>query len=179
MKQDIEREIILPEGIGAEVRGGEIAFKGAKGESSRKIPAGIIVSASGNRVTLNAKSATKRNLSEINAFESHVKNIALGLKSGYRSELAIVYSHFPITLAQKGEAIEVSNFGGEKKPRRAKIVKGVHVEIKGKEIIVKGNSKESVSQTAANLELATRKVGKDVRRFQDGIYVVKKAFAEE
>ena len=59
---------------------------------------------------------------------------------------------------------------GEKKPRVAKILDGVSVEIKGDLILVKGIDKEKVGQTVANIELATRVKNRDVRVFQDGIY---------
>ena len=42
----------------------------------------------------------------------------------------------------------------------------------------KGNNVEDVGQTAANLERATVVKGRDIRVFQDGIYVVSKGAAQ-
>lgn len=178
MKQDIESKIVLPDGVSIEASGSTITLRSKNGEASKEAPGEVEIEIAGNLVVLRAKNATKRVLSKMNSLESHLRNIAECLRRGYRCELAIVYAHFPMTLSQKGNFIEISNFGGEKKARRASIVKGVTVEIKGKEIFVKGYDKEAVSQTAANLEQATRKVGKDTRRFQDGIYVVRKGHLE-
>ena len=52
------------------------------------------------------------------------------------------------------------------------------VEVKGKDIIVSGINLEDVSQTAANIEQATRLTGRDRRIFYDGIYVYEKGLKE-
>jgi len=77
-------------------------------------------------------------------------------------------------VTKEGDAVSVSNFLGERKPRMAKIVEGVNVEIRGKEITVSGINREAVGQTAANIEQTTRIKGYDPRVFQDGIYLVDK-----
>jgi len=48
------------------------------------------------------------------------------------------------------------------------------VIVSGEDIIVKGLSKEDVSQTAANIERATKVKKKDPRVFLDGIFVYEK-----
>jgi large subunit ribosomal protein L6 len=48
------------------------------------------------------------------------------------------------------------------------------VKVKGDDIIVQGISLEDVSQTAANIQNATRIRSKDPRVFLDGIYVFEK-----
>jgi len=73
-----------------------------------------------------------------------------------------------------GNQVVIENFLGERYPRRAKILESVNVEIKGQDVIVKGFDKEKVSQTAANIEQATRIKGLDPRVFQDGIYITEK-----
>ena len=45
-------------------------------------------------------------------------------------------------------------------------------------LISEGNNVEDVGQTAANLEQATVVKGRDIRVFQDGIYVVSKGAAQ-
>jgi large subunit ribosomal protein L6 len=97
-----------------------------------------------------------------------------GVTNGFTYKLAIVYSHFPISVSVKKGFIEIYNFTGEKNPRIAKIVGNTSVEVKGKEIIVSGVNKEEVGQTAANIEQAARVKGRDIRIFQDGIYITEK-----
>lgn len=134
----------------------------------------MTVGVEGNNVVIKAKSNNQTAVAKINAFVSHLKNICLGLKGGFEYKLEIVYSHFPINIAQKEKQLEISNVGGAKKPRTARIVGDTVVTIKGKDITVKGSNKEHVGQTAANLEQASKIKGKDTRVFQDGIYIVQK-----
>ena len=75
----------------------------------------------------------------------------------------------------KGPEFVIENFLGEKHPRRAKILGDTKVEVSGDQVILKGTDIEKVSQTAANIEQATRIRGFDPRIFQDGIYITKKA----
>jgi large subunit ribosomal protein L6 len=79
-----------------------------------------------------------------------------------------------MNISVKGDVVEIVNFLGEKKPRKSKILPGCEVQVKGKDIIVKGVNKEAVGQTAGNLERTVRTTNRDRRRFQDGIYIVKK-----
>jgi large subunit ribosomal protein L6 len=79
-----------------------------------------------------------------------------------------------VALTKEGDAVSISNFLGERKPRIAKIVEEVKVELKGKEIVVSGINKEAVGQTAADIEQTTRIRNYDPRVFQDGIYLVDK-----
>ena len=92
--------------------------------------------------------------------------------------MKMVYSHFPIQLRVDGDRLVIGNFLGEKKDRTAWIQSGVDVSLNGDEVIVTGINKESVGQTAANIEQATRIKARDPRVFQDGIYVVGKDMLE-
>ena len=47
--------------------------------------------------------------------------------------------------------------------------------MQGDQIIVEGVNLDDVSQTAANIEIATRILYRDRRRFQDGIFITSKA----
>ncbi|PKP59023.1 MAG: 50S ribosomal protein L6 [Candidatus Altiarchaeales archaeon HGW-Altiarchaeales-2] len=89
-------------------------------------------------------------------------------------KLKLVFSHFPVSLESKGSELVIKNFLGEKAPRKAKILDGVDVKVKGKDLTVEGVDIEKVSQTAANIERAGKILHKDRRVFQDGIYIVEK-----
>src|SRR2546426_878679 len=47
--------------------------------------------------------------------------------------------------------------------------------VEGDQVVLEGPDLEAVSQTAANIERATKIKGFDPRVFQDGIYIVAKA----
>ena len=97
-----------------------------------------------------------------------------GVTSGYTYKMKIVYSHFPITVKVEGNKVIIENFIGERSKRYAKIMPGANVEIKGDDVIITGIDKESGSQTAANIQQATKIKDKDPRVFMDGIYVYQK-----
>jgi large subunit ribosomal protein L6 len=76
--------------------------------------------------------------------------------------------------ASNGKFI-IKNFIGEKVPRTVELNSRVKVSINGDEVIVEGQDKDLVGQTAADIEQLTRRPGYDKRIFQDGIFIVEKA----
>jgi large subunit ribosomal protein L6 len=85
-----------------------------------------------------------------------------------------VFSHFPISVKVKEKAVSIENFTGERSPRLTGIMGDVKVTFKEDDVIVQGISLEDVSQTAANIERATKVKSKDPRVFLDGIFVYEK-----
>lgn len=167
------REIVLPGGVEASISGHAITirFQGkavTRDLGKEKVEARI----EGGKIILETEKDTKRENALLNSFEQHVLNLVKGLQKPFEYKLAIVYSHFPMTVSVKGNWVEINNFVGEKKPRKARILPDTHVEAKGKEIWVRSSNKEHAGQTAANLENATQVRGKDRRVYQDGIYIV-------
>lgn len=107
---------------------------------------------------------------------SLIKNLIKGVTKGFTYKLKIVYSHFPVTIKvnENEKKIIIENFIGEKSPRIAKIVGNVKVKVKADDIIVQGLNLKEVSQTASNIEQATKIKKKDQRVFLDGIYIYEK-----
>ena len=122
-------------------------------EERVKVPDGVQVTLEGEEVVVATKGVTR----------------------GFTYEMKVVYSHFPIKATVKGSEFVIENFLGEKFPRRATILIGTKVEIQGDRVVLTGPDIEAVSQTAANIEQATKIKGFDPRVFQDGIYITKKA----
>ncbi|MBS3057511.1 MAG: 50S ribosomal protein L6 [Candidatus Diapherotrites archaeon] len=170
-----EKIIELPENVSAQLQVKTLSLKCGNAASSREFKAaGIRLSLEGNKIIISSDKAGKKTDAVANTLEKHIKNMIQGFKEDYEYRLSVVYSHFPISVAVKQGLVEVNNFLGEKKPRRARILGITRVEVKGAEITVRGNSKEDAGQTAANLEQATRVSARDRRVFQDGIYITKK-----
>jgi large subunit ribosomal protein L6 len=94
-----------------------------------------------------------------------------GVRKGFTCKLKIVFSHFPISVKVKDKTVLIENFTGERNPRKAKIVGDVQIKVQSEDIIIQGINLEDVSQTAANIEQATKVKRKDPRVFLDGIYV--------
>lgn len=131
-----------------------------------------------NEIELIPKNKKKIIKAVVNTTEKHIINGIKGLDKEYVYKLSIVYSHFPITVKVEGTDIVISNFLGEKKPRKTKVLPGCKVEVKGKDIIVRGHNKYNTGQTAGNIEKTTRVIGRDFRIFDDGCYIVEKAKSE-
>ncbi|MBI4045099.1 MAG: 50S ribosomal protein L6 [Candidatus Diapherotrites archaeon] len=176
MDEDISTKYPLPEGFEALVEGNLLRVKSGGSENAKKFNSReMTVTVEGKEIIVKPKEDRKKSHSMVNAFIAHVRNMCNGLKNDFEYRLEIVYSHFPMTVAIKGKSVEITNVAGSKKTRIARILGGTSVQVKGKEVIVKGPSKEDTGQTAANIEQVTRVKGKDTRVFQDGIYIVEKA----
>jgi len=175
MKLDFEEVIELPEGVTVTVEHGDIRVKGPKGEISRRMSApGVSISANGQKVTLKAKKATKREKKMLYTFLAHIRNMIRGVQQQWVYNLKICAGHFPMTATLTGNKFVLKNFLGEKKPRECIIPAGVEVKVAGQEITISSVNRELAGQTAGLLELLTFKPYKDQRTFQDGIYITQK-----
>ena len=176
----IAKEIQVPEGVKTEIIDSVLKVVGPKGTVERKldIPKDIKVEIEGNKVKVSSEIERRKIKAIVGTVIAHVRNMIIGVTKGYKYKLKAVYSHFPISVKVDGDKLLIQNFLGERKPREAKILPNVKVEVKGTEITVSGIDVEAVGQTAANIEQATRITGKDRRVFQDGIYIVEKKLTE-
>ncbi|RLG15640.1 MAG: 50S ribosomal protein L6 [Candidatus Nanohalarchaeota archaeon] len=134
----------------------------------------ITISQKDNIVKIKTDSAKKKDKASLGTWTAHLKNMIKGAEKDYEYHLKILYTHFPMTLKQDADAIIITNFMGEKGTRKAHIKEDVKVNLGKEEITITGPSKEKVGQTAANLEQACRVKNKDIRIYQDGIYITKK-----
>ncbi|MFH1431777.1 MAG: 50S ribosomal protein L6 [archaeon] len=134
----------------------------------------ITISKKDNDIIIKTESNQKKDKAIVGAWEAHLKNMISGAQKDYEYKLKILYTHFPVTLKAQDNTIIITNFMGEKGIRKAHIKENVKVDIKKEEIIITGPSKENVGQTAANLEQACKQKTKDIRIYQDGIYITKK-----
>jgi large subunit ribosomal protein L6 len=165
----------IPEGVESMVEGRIVTIKGEKGELTRDFShAPIKIQLKGKTVTVQASWPRKKEAALVGTICSHIKNMIRGVTNGFTYKLKIVFSHFPITVKIKEKTLTIENFTGERNPRTAKIMGATKVEVKGDDIIVQGINLEDVSQTAANIQNATKIKSKDPRVFLDGIYVYEK-----
>lgn len=113
----------------------------------------------------------RKELAAIGTVAAHIRNMVTGVTKGYTYKLKIVYAHFPMSVKVQRDRVVIDNFTGERRPRFAEVLENVKVTVEGDDVVVKGLSISDVSQTAANIEQATRVKAKDPRVFLDGIYV--------
>jgi large subunit ribosomal protein L6 len=172
-----ERNLPIPEGVQLSIEGRRIKTTGPKGtleEDFAHLP--VQFALKDQTLRIYAPWARKREVALVGTALAHVRNMIRGVTSGYTYKLKIVYAHFPVTVKvnDKEKKLTIDNFTGEKTPRIAKIVGNAKVKVASDEIHVQGNNLSDVSQTAANIQDATRIPDKDQRVFLDGIYVFEK-----
>lgn len=172
MKEQIE----LPNEVKATTTRDSLTLSGPKGENKKAFnPNHVKITVEANHVSIESPHEGKKGKRMVNTYVSHVENMVRGVTKGFEYQLVVLYSHFPMTITKKGDAIEVVNYLGSKHPKKANIVGQTKAEIKGKDITLSGPNLEDVGQTAANLERIADTAGKDRRIFQDGIYITNKA----
>lgn len=166
----------LPEGISLEINANKVKVSGEKGELKRefKLYYGMKIQKEDDKLKVISESDDRKAKALVGTVAAHIRNMAKGVTKGYTYHMKIVYSHFPVTVKVEGSKFIVQNFLGARTLRTAKIVGDTKVEINGQDVTVAGIDPEDTGQTAGNIELATRIVGFDRRRFNDGIYIGKK-----
>jgi large subunit ribosomal protein L6 len=110
----------------------------------------------------------------LGTFESHVRNMLHGVTEGWEYEMEVYYAHFPMQVSVEDGDVVISNFLGEKSPRRTPVRGDTQIDVDGETVTLSGPDKEAVGQTAADIEQMTRVTDKDSRIFQDGVYITRK-----
>jgi len=173
----IKEEVKIPDGVQVTIEGKTVSMKGPKGTMSRFLFHPLIqLSVKENVISISCTQATVRRKEKalLGTFKAHLKNMIKGVTQGYECKMKTVFSHFPIKNSVEGNHLLIQNFLGERSTRRAEILENVKVEVKGDNITLSGIDKEKIGQTAANIERATKVKNRDIRVFQDGIYIIKK-----
>ena len=173
MEREIIQTLTIPDGIKIELLDSHtLSLTNDKGNLTRKFKSHLLkLSVKGQKVTLEGTPVNKKTRALLMTVVAHIKNMVEGLLFGYKYNMKLVYSHFPMTAKVEGTNMILTNFIGEKCPRKAKIVGATKVEIKGENVTVSGINIEEVSQTATNIEQKAKVKGKDIRRYTDGIYL--------
>ena len=170
---EISRTIQVPDGVELNIERRKVTVKGEKGTLIRDfshVP--ISIDATEDKtVRVWAEWPRKKEASLVGTVHSHIQNMITGVEKGFLYKLKIVFSHFPISVKVQGKTVLIENFTGERRARIAKIIGEVKVKVESEDVIVEGINLEDVSQTAANIEQATKVRKKDPRVFLDGIYV--------
>ena len=173
----IDRVVEIPEEVTASIDGNTVTITGPKGSLSREFvsPRHDILQ-EGGAVIVRIDLPRRKDSALAGTWQAHMNNMVKGVTEGFTYTLKALYSHFPMTLAVKGNQFVVNNYFGERVPRHANILPGVEVKVQNKiEVVVSGLDKEAVGQTAANIERCTTVKKRDRRVFQDGIYLIDKA----
>jgi len=171
--------ITIPDGVSVSIQDENITVKGAKGEVSKQLShPSLQLKVDGNNVIIQYSASAKRKTRAlVGTFAAHIRNMIKGVSNEFTYTMKTVFSHFPIKTKVEGNEFLIENFLGERSPRRALILEGVKVTIQGDIVKVVGVDKEKVGQTMANIERASKVTRRDIRVFQDGVYLISKESA--
>lgn len=168
----VEKTVQIPEGVDVQIDGRRVTVSGEKGTLTRDFShAPLVLQKEENAIIIRANWPRKKEAATVATVGSHIQNMIKGVVAGFSYKLKIVFSHFPVSVKTEGKKVLIENFTGERSPRIAKIIGEAQISITPEEVIVSGIDLGDVSQTAANIEQATRVKVKDPRVFLDGIYV--------
>jgi large subunit ribosomal protein L6 len=173
---EVSETIQAPDNVEMTLEGRKITVKGPKGTLIRDFAfAPVSIELEGKNMRVWAEWPRKKEASLVGTLRSHIENMITGVTKGFTYKLKIVFSHFPISVKLKNKTVLIENFTGERNPRKAKVVGNVQVKIQSEDIFIQGMDLEEVSQTAANIEQATKVKRKDPRIFLDGLYVYERS----
>lgn len=175
MKQKISETVKIPQGVSCSYHGKVLSCtKDSKTVQKELHAPNISIAVHEGELRIFSDKANKNDYKKIASFVAHAKSLFAGLGEEYIYQLEAVNVHFPMTLKKEGSELIINNFLGEKKPRKAKILAHVNVDVKGTKITISSPNRELAGQTAANFERATKVRGRDRRIFQDGIFITSK-----
>ncbi len=174
MKQNYTEIVEVPSGIECSLESDILTAR--KGSSlvkrSFSVP-GVVLILKDNKIIISCK-GNKSLFKTLKSLSAHIKNIFQGLQEPFTYILESCNVHFPMTMKLDSNVLTISNFLGEKTPRKAAIEQNVNVEIKGQKIFIRSPDKEAAGRTVSNIEYATKVRNRDRRVFQDGIFLVER-----
>jgi len=177
--KELIHSVNIPEGVSIDSSSSNVKVTGPRGELSRNFEhSAIKIKQSENQLNIIGNNLRKKEKALIGTWNAHLENMVKGVDKGFLYEMKIIFAHFPMKVAVKGNVVTIDNFLGEKATRSSAIVGDVKVNVKGDALTIEGNNIEDVGQTAGNLEKATIVKGRDTRVFQDGIYMISKGVAQ-
>lgn len=172
----MEKTVTIPEGVQIQKEGTLLTVTGPKGTLQRDVRyPQISVTVDADTIVVRTEASRKQIVAMTGTLAAHIRNMCKGVTEGFEYNMKVVFAHFPIQLKLQGNTLVIDNFLGEKQSRKARIEEGVTAKVSNDEITLTGINKESVGNSAAHIEHATKIRNRDPRVFQDGIYIVGKA----
>ncbi len=168
------RSIQIPETVDVTIEDGTVTVSSGEQSLSRSYDTTRLdISVDEDTIYLQPLQSRKRAKSLTGTYAAHIQNMIAGVQEPYVYTLRIVNAHFPMTVEVRDGVLVIQNFLGERHNRFVQIPVDVDVNVNGDEITVSGPDKEQVGVTAGRIEGVCFKGSKDMRKFQDGIYLVK------
>lgn len=145
--------IIIPNSVTVSVGSGVLAVKGPRGEMTRALNPNVAVAIGEGIVSLSVKNPEDKSERSLwGTWGAHVKNMIVGVTSGFKKELEI--NGVGYRVATQGENLKLEV--GFSHPVIFKIPQGIQVEVEKNMIRLSGVDKELLGNVAAELR-AVRK----------------------
>lgn len=140
--------LTVPAGVEVALSGNVATVKGAKGQSTLRIPAQITVAVNGTQVQVDRKDESKESRALHGTIRNTLKNMVLGVQNGYSKELEIQGVGYKAVLQGK---VLVLSLGFSHEIKYA-IPEGIKVEVTGTtDVKISGHDKALVGQVAARI----------------------------
>lgn len=174
---EYQGKVLVPEGSEVKILGKTVELSNKRAKISRKFESPLVnitYDPKDKKITLKAKTTTKKHKCILNTYEAHLNNMVKGLSEDFVYELKVCSTHFPVTASVVKDEFIVKNYLGEKIPRKFKLPLGVKVEVAGEIIKVSSPNLETAGMVAGRIEQLTRICDRDRRVFGDGIWMTLK-----
>jgi len=165
----------IPNSVNISIENGKIYVKGPKGEKYRNINnRNIIVEIRENKIIFKAYYPSRKIIKDMNAMVAHIKNDIDGVTKGFVYKLKGISVHFPLKLKLQNNKLIIENYMGERDIKEIEIPPGVKATLNENEITLEGYDIELLGNLAGLIENSVKPKEKDLRKFQDGIYIIQK-----
>ena len=116
--EKLTHTINLPEGVSVDCSNPNVKVVGPRGELSRHFEHPSIKFKQGeNQLQIIGNKLRKKEKALIGTWKAHLSNMVQGVNQGFLYEMKVVFAHFPMKVAVKGNVMTIDNFLGEKATR--------------------------------------------------------------
>jgi large subunit ribosomal protein L6 len=140
--------ILIPQGVEAEIKNGEMKIRGPKGELSRKIHPHVNIEKKDNQILITVKNPElKKDKAIWGLYGSSIKNMIAGVVKGFEKKLEIIGVGYKASLAGNKLVLNI----GFSHPVEFELPKNISVNIDKNIITVVGTDKQLVGEIAARV----------------------------
>ncbi len=148
MSRVAHNPVPVPEGVQVEFKDTTVSIKGARGELSIELHAGVVVNREDNELRVSARDQSKNSRAMAGTTRSLLNNMVIGVTEGFEKRLAITGVGYRALARDKSLALTL----GFSHPVEYTIPEGIEVETPSNtEILVRGVDKQLVGQVSAEI----------------------------
>jgi len=148
MSRVAKNPVVIPAGVTVDLKGQQIAVKGAKGNLEHTIHDAVEVKVEDNQIVFAAKNGAENGDALAGTTRAVVSNMVTGVSQGFEKKLQLVGVGYRAKAA--GKTLDLTL--GFSHPVKYEVPEGITVETPSNtEIVVRGVDKQLVGQVAANI----------------------------